>query len=80
MANKNYAVILNNVVSNVIVADSINLANMIVKATNPDSFCVECPTEPVLVGFNYYGVGVGWGYEDGEFIPPIKPEPIKVKE
>lgn len=77
MANKDYAVVINELVTNVIVADSPNLANMIVKATHPDAFCVEVPAEPILVGFEYLGVGIGWGYIDGEFIPPVKPEPVK---
>lgn len=66
----NYAVIENGIVSNLIVSDSLEFANLVVKATNPILFCVEIPKEPIIVDKDVKFVGMGWNYVDGEFIPP----------
>jgi len=66
-----YAVIENEVVTNVIVSDSLELANLVVQSSNPISFCIEVPTEPTIVDKDILFVGIGWGYVNGEFIPPV---------
>jgi len=73
----NYAVINNEIVTNIIVSDSLDLANLIVQATDPIEFCVLLPTEGIVVGHDILFVGIGWGYIDGEFIPPVTPDIVQ---
>ena len=68
-----YAVIDNEIVSNVIVADSEKFADMCVKASNPNLFCVSLESNPL-------NVGIGWGYVENKFVKPFdsnepKPQP-----
>ena len=53
----NYAVIQNNVVTNVIVAETLDIAELVTSST-----CVDITD---------LRVGIGWGYVDGEFTAPI---------
>jgi len=72
-----YAVIENEIVTNVIVSDSLNFANLVVQETNPTAFCVLLSEKPVIVGYEILFAGIGWGYIDGEFIPPVTPDIVQ---
>jgi hypothetical protein len=65
-----YAVIDNEIVSNVIVADSAKFADMCVKASNPNLFCVSLEDNPL-------NVAIGWGYVKNEFVEPLDPNKPK---
>lgn len=56
-----YAVIKNNIVDNIILADSKDVAESVSGFT-----CIEIVNEPGAPG-------IGWGYEGGEFTPPAAP-------
>ena len=58
MTKFNYAVIDNNVVTNVIVAESLDIAELV---TN-----LKC------VDITDLKIGIGWGYVNGEFTEPIR--------
>lgn len=65
---KTFAVIENEKVFNVIVADSLKLANGVVQTSNPLWFCVD-------ITDNAKNVGIGWSYINEAFIAP---EEIKI--
>jgi hypothetical protein len=62
-----FAVVENNIVVNVIVADNQEIANEVIALTLPNDIAVPLSNE---------FAGIGWGYIDGEFIPPT-PDPIE---
>lgn len=59
-----YAVIKDNVVNNVIVADSKEIAEMVTSLT-----CIEIPSEPGAPG-------IGWAYDGVTFTAPVIEQPI----
>jgi len=62
-----FAVIENDKVINLIVADTLAIAEEVTQ-----ELCVEYT--------DHNSVGIGWTYDNGKFIPPITEEPIQVIE
>lgn len=60
----NFAIIENNIVTNVIVADTIEVAEQITGLT-----CVEYTTENPA--------GIGWTYDGENFIAPVVEQPTE---
>lgn len=63
----NFAVIKNNKVINVIVADNKTIAENVT-----GDICIEILAEPGQPG-------IGWAYENEQFIAPPSEEPIRIK-
>jgi hypothetical protein len=61
---KTYAVIQNNKVINVIVADSKEIAEEVTNFT-----CIEYTSDS--------GVGIGWTYDGTNLVPPVIEEPTE---
>ena len=59
----NYGVIENDVITNVIVAETKEIAETVTQLV-----CVEIP---------HYDVGVGWTYRGGRFSAPVVEEPTE---
>lgn len=58
----NYAVIINEIVDNIIVADTQEIAEAVTQQT-----CVEVTEETAI--------SIGWKYNGAEFIAPVTEEP-----
>jgi hypothetical protein len=61
----NYAVIKNNIIDNVIVADTKEIAEMVTGLT-----CIEIPFEPG-------SPGIGWSYDGTSFSAPVIETPVE---
>jgi hypothetical protein len=60
----NYAVIKNNIVENIIVAETEQIA-------------IEVTNNPLCIDVTNEYVGIGWGYVNGEFIAPVIEKPVE---
>lgn len=58
-----FAIIENEIVINVIVADNQEIANEVVATTLPNDIAID-------LNDNELRVAIGWTYKDGKFIPP----------
>ena len=59
-----YAVIENELVVNVIVAESQQIADEVLAATLPNDIAIE-------INNDTKGIEIGWSYSNGQFIPPL---------
>lgn len=66
-----YALIVDNKVANVIIAENQTIAEEVA----PNDIVVD-------ITDNTLGAGIGWGYEKGKFIDPrpVAPPPVPIKE
>ena len=67
-----FAIVENELVVNIIIAESQEIANEVVYLTASDDIAV-------YLGNNEDGVGIGWTYNNGHFAPPPEEEKPKPK-